>query len=136
VASLLSGVLERSGLPIVAVFLTLGALLGAPALGVVVVGFESPALRVLTTLALALVLFSDAVSLDIRDLRAKGHLLWRLLGPGTLAPALAIACAGHWILALSWPASAILGAALASTDPVVLRTLFRSRPLPDLPRLP
>ncbi len=135
VASLLSGALERSGLPIVAVFVLLGALLGPPALDVVDIGFESPALRVLATLGLALVLFSDAVTLDIRELRSRGKMLWRLLGPGTLAPAFIIACAAHWLLALSWPASAILGAALASTDPVVLRSLLRSRAVPENARL-
>jgi NhaP-type Na+/H+ or K+/H+ antiporter len=135
VASLLSGALERSGFPIVAVFVLLGALLGPPGLDVVDIGFESPALRVLATLGLALVLFSDAVTLDVRQLRSRGKLLWRLLGPGTLLPAFIVTSAAHWLLALSWPAAAILGAALASTDPVVLRSLVRSRAVPEGTRL-
>jgi NhaP-type Na+/H+ or K+/H+ antiporter len=135
VASLLSGALDRSGLPIVAVFILLGTVLGPAALDLIDIGFESPALRVLATLGLALVLFSDAVTLDIRQFRTRGKLIWRLLGPGTLAPALLIACAARWLLGLSWPASAILGAALASTDPVVLRSLIRSRAVPDTARL-
>ena len=69
VASLLSGALDRSGLPIVAVFILLGALLGPPGLNVVDIEFQSPALQVLATLGLALVLFSDAVALDIRAVR-------------------------------------------------------------------
>ncbi|MBA3343097.1 MAG: cation:proton antiporter, partial [Gemmatimonadaceae bacterium] len=126
VASLLSGALERSGLPLVAVFLALGAILGSPGLGLVAMGFDSPALRVLATLGLALVLFSDAVSLDLADLQKRKRLVWRVLGPGTVVPAIIVASAAHWLLGLSWPAATILGAALASTDPVLLRSVLRS----------
>jgi NhaP-type Na+/H+ or K+/H+ antiporter len=135
VASLLSGALDRSGFPIVAVFILLGAILGPPGLNVLDIGFEAPALKVLATLGLALVLFSDAVALDVRALRSRGRMLWRLLGPGTLVPAFLITCAAHWLLALSWPSAAILGAALASTDPVVLRSFLRSRAVPENARL-
>jgi len=135
VASLLSGALERSGLPIVAVFILLGALLGPPGLNVVDIEFQSPALRVLATLGLALVLFSDAVALDVRAVGSQAKMLWRLLGPGTLVPAFVITCAAHWLLTLSWPTAAMLGAALASTDPVVLRSFLRSRAVPEKARL-
>jgi NhaP-type Na+/H+ or K+/H+ antiporter len=127
VASLLSGALERSGLPLVAVFLALGAALGPWGLDIVDVGFHSPALHALATLALALVLFSDAVTIETTELRARRRLLWRVLGPGTLVPALLVALAARALLDVSWPAAAILGAALASTDPVLLRTVLRSR---------
>ena len=135
VASLLSGALDRSGFPIVAVFILLGALLGPPGLGVLDIGFGSPALRVLATLGLTLVLFSDAVGLDVRAVRSQGKMLWRLLGPGTLVPAFLITCAAHWLIALPWPTAAMLGAALASTDPVVLRSFLRSRVVPENARL-
>jgi NhaP-type Na+/H+ or K+/H+ antiporter len=134
VASLLSGVLERTRVPIVAVFLGLGLLLGPWALGLVDIGFASPELRALSTLALALVLFSDAVTLDIRQLRRRLDLLVRILGPGTLVPGLLITVAARFLLDLSWPAAAILGAALASTDPVLLRSVLRSRSLPETAR--
>ncbi|MEO8193692.1 MAG: cation:proton antiporter [Gemmatimonadales bacterium] len=134
VASLLSGVLDRSGLPIVAVFLALGAALGPYGLGFVDIGFQSPALHALAMLALALVLFSDAVTIDLGEVRAQKPLLWRLLGPGTLIPAALVAVAARFLLDVSWPAAAILGAALASTDPVLLRSVFRFRAFPAVPR--
>src|SRR6185436_14378011 len=84
VASLLSGVLEKSGLPVVAVFLALGAVLGPYGLDYVDIGFESPALHALAMLGLALLLFSDAVTLDLKAVREQRPLLWRLLGPGTI----------------------------------------------------
>ena len=135
VASLLSGALERSGLPVVAVFLALGAMLGPMGMGLIDIGLDSPVLQTLATLALALVLFSDAVTLDTRELRTQRRLTWRMLGPGTLVPAVLIAIAGRYLLDISVPAAAILGAALASTDPVILRSLLRSKALPPRARM-
>ena len=134
VASLLSGVLERSGFPVVAVFLALGAVLGPFGLNYVDIGFESPALHALAMLGLALLLFSDAVTLDLKAVRAQKPLLWRLLGPGTIIPAALVTFAARSLLDVSWPAAAILGAALASTDPVLLRSVLRSRSFPAVPR--
>jgi len=135
VASLLSGALERNAVPIVAVFLALGALLGPFALGVLDVGFGSPELRVIAILALMLVLFSDGVTLNLRELMPRRGLLVRVLGPGTLVPAALIAVAASLLLGMSPPLAAILGAALASTDPVLLRTALRSRAVPDAARI-
>ena len=135
VASLLSGVLERSGLPIVAVFLALGAALGPYGFNALDIGFESPALHALAMLALALVLFSDAVTVDVTEVRTRRPLLWRLLGPGTIAPAIIVAVAARFLLDVSWPAAAILGAALASTDPVLLRSVLRFPGFPKIPRI-
>ncbi len=135
IASLASGVLERSGFPIVAVFLAVGAALGPYGLGLVDIGFESPALHALVMLALAMVLFSDAVTIDATEVRERRPLLWRLLGPGTIVPAAVIALSARFLLSVSWPAAAILGAALASTDPVLLRSVLRFRGFPKIPRI-
>src|SRR5687768_11746576 len=104
-------------------------------LGLIDIGLDSPVLRTLAVLALALVLFSDAVTLDTRDLRSQAPLTWRMLAPGTLVPAILIAVAARFILDLSLPASAILGAALASTDPVLLRSVLRSKAMPPRARI-
>jgi len=135
VASLLSGVIERTGFPLTPVFLLLGAALGPWGFGIADVGFHSPALHVLAVLGLALLLFSDAVTLDTKQLRTRVRLLWRLLGPGTLVPATITAFSAWYLLGLSKPAAAILGAALASTDPVLLRSVLRSKALPEAPRI-
>ena len=49
IAALFSGLIERSNLPQVAIFLALGAALGPAGLGVVNIGLDSPALRVVAT---------------------------------------------------------------------------------------
>jgi sodium/hydrogen antiporter len=130
VSALLSGLIERSGLPQVAVFLALGAALGHFGLRVLNIGLDSAALRVVATLSLALVLFTDAVSLNIAEVKRRGGLALRLLGPGTLLTAALIALAGWLVLGLPAPGAAILGAALASSDPVLLRGLLRRRDIP------
>jgi sodium/hydrogen antiporter len=130
VSALLSGLIDRSGLPQVAVFLALGAALGPFGLGLLTISSDSATLRAVAILSLALVLFTDAVSLNISEVRRRGALALRLLGPGTLLTAALIALAGWRVLGLSAAAAAILGAALASSDPVLLRGLLRRRDIP------
>ena len=125
VSALLSGLVERSGLPQVAVFLAIGALIGPHGFGLFDAGMNSDILRVVATLSLVLVLFTDAVSLDIAEVRQHKLLALLVLGPGTLLSAALIALAGWWYLNLPPALAAILGAALASTDPVLLRGLLR-----------
>ena len=134
-ASLVSGLAERTGLPPVAIFLALGALLGPAGLGIIAFGFDSPVLRIIATLALVLILFTDAITVDLAEVRRHRRLALLVLGPGTLLPAALITLAARFILDVSWPAAAILGGALASTDPVMLRGLLRRPALPADTRL-
>ena len=135
IAALLSGLIDSSDLPQVGAFLALGAMLGPAGLGLLDVTLNSPFLRVVATLSLALVLFTDAVSVSIAEMRRHGTLAFRVLGPGTLVSAALVSLAGWKLLDLSVPAAAILGAALASTDPVMLRSLLRRPGLPEPVRL-
>jgi NhaP-type Na+/H+ or K+/H+ antiporter len=125
ISSLLSGIVERTGLPQVAVFLALGAVIGPYGLGVANVTVESPILRVVATLSLALVLFTDALTLNITELRRHRMLGFLVLGPGTIAIALLVAGAANWMLGIPFVLATMLGAGLASTDPVLLRGLLR-----------
>ena len=135
VSSLLSGIVERTGLPQVAIFLLLGVVLGPAGLNLVELTLQSPSLQIIATLGLLLVLFSDAIGVDIGEIRQQRRLALLILGPGTLLPAALIAAAACWLLDLSPAAAAILGAALASTDPVLLRNLTRHPALPPSAKL-
>src|SRR4051812_44089123 len=135
VSSLLSGWVDRTGLPQVAIFLLLGLVLGPWGLGLLDLTLRSPSLQVIATLALVLVLFSDAIGVDISEIRRNRRLGLFVLGPGTLLPALLIAVTGWLLLGLSVPGALILGAALASTDPVLLRSLVRRPELPGDARI-
>ncbi|MEO7501814.1 MAG: cation:proton antiporter [Gemmatimonadaceae bacterium] len=85
IASLLSGAIERTGLPLVPIFLLLRAALGPSGLGITNVGFDSPALHALAMLGLALLLFSDAVTIDTKQLRRAGSCCGGSLAPGHLS---------------------------------------------------
>src|SRR5512145_1983086 len=78
IAALLSGLIDRSDLPQVGVFLGLGAMLGPAGLGLIDVTLESPTLRVVATLSLVLVLFTDALSLNIAEVRRHAALAFRV----------------------------------------------------------
>src|SRR6478672_3825562 len=110
-------------------------MLGPAGLGLLDVTLHSPILRIVATLSLVLVLFTDAVSLSIAEIRRHGTLAFRVLGPGTLLSAALMSLAAWQLLDLSFPAAALLGAALASTDPVMLRGLLRRPGLPESVRL-
>ena len=135
VSSLVSGVVERSGVPHVAIFLALGAAVGPAGLALIDITLESPTLRVIATVGLMLVLFSDAVAFDVVEVRRQRRLAFAVLGPGTLVSAALVSLAAWLLLDLGAPASAILGASIASTDPVLLRTLLRRQQLPATARL-
>ncbi len=130
VASLASGLIERLGIPAVAVFLALGTLLGPHGLGLLDFGLDSPALGAIATLSLVLVLFTDAVSVDLAQVRAHFRIAAIVLGPGTLLSAAITAFAAWKLLGLEPAFAAVLGAALSSTDPVMMRGLLR---LPEVP---
>ena len=127
VSALLSGLVDRSGLPQVAVFIFIGAAIGPGGLGVFDMTLDSPILRIAATLSLTLVLFTDAVTLNIKEVRRNAGLAFRMLGPGTIVRAALTAVAAWWLLGIAPVSAAILGAALASTDPVLLRGLLRRR---------
>jgi NhaP-type Na+/H+ or K+/H+ antiporter len=135
ISSLLSGAVERTGLPQVAIFLLVGVVLGPAGLDLIRFTLESPALQVIATLGLVLVLFSDAIGIDVGEVRQQRRLAALVLGPGTLLPAALIGVAAWWLLDLSPAAAILLGAALASTDPVLLRTLIRHQNLPASAKL-
>src|SRR5512132_2961657 len=134
VSSLLSGLIERTGIPGVAIFLLLGAVLGPAGLNLVNLTLESPTLEWIATLGLVLVLFTDAIAMDLSEITRPRRLLLLILVPATLIPAVLIAAAAWLLLGLQPLHATMLGAALASTDPVMLRNLTRRSSLPPAVR--
>ena len=135
IAALLSGFIDRADIPQVGVFLALGAIVGPAGLQLLDVSLDSPILRVVATLSLVLVLFTDAVSLSVAEVGRHRFLTFLVLGPGTLLSVVLIALAAWWLLDLSVHSAAMIGAALASTDPVMLRGLLKRPNLPQPVRL-
>ena len=131
VAALVSGLVDRAAISFPMIFLGLGFLLGPLGLGWVNVGLHSPLLEVVAVISLALVLFMDAVNVDIDELKADWFVPLLTLGPGTLLTIGGVAAAGYWLLGMAPLVAVLLGAILASTDPVVLRDVVRD---PRIPR--
>jgi sodium/hydrogen antiporter len=134
VAALLSGVVDRWRLPQVAVFLLLGLVLGSNGLGLIAFGLRSSTLQTIATIALVLVLFTDAVSVDVAAMRRHRRLAFLVLGPGTALTGALIAVAAWALLGFAPAPAVILGAALASTDPVMMRGLLRGTDIPSAAR--
>jgi Kef-type K+ transport system membrane component KefB len=73
-AALVSGLVDRFRVPQVAVFLALGAALGPFGLGLLDFGLTSPVLEGIATIGLVLVLFTDAIAVDLREVRTHARL--------------------------------------------------------------
>lgn len=131
VAALAAGLVDRAPLSFPLLFLALGFLLGPPGLGVLHLAPGDRTLEVIATLNLALVLFLDAVKLQLDELGRDWTIPVLALGPGTLLVIALVAGAAWLLLALPPLYALLLGALLASTDPVVLRDVVRD---PRLPR--
>lgn len=131
VSALMAGIVERAPVSFPMLFLGLGFLAGPRILNVVDVGLHDPALEIVATLTLALVLFLDAVNLEFSRERHEWLVPALSLGPGTLLIVLMVAGAAMLLLEVSLVVAFLLGAILSSTDPVVLRDVVRDRRLPN-----
>ncbi len=129
-AALLAGIVERAPLTFPMLFLGLGFLVGPRALDLVDAGIHDPVLEVVATATLALVLFLDAVNLEVARERHEWLVPALSLGPGTLLIVLMVAGSAILLLDVSPVIAFLLGAILSSTDPVVLRDVVRDRRLP------
>jgi NhaP-type Na+/H+ or K+/H+ antiporter len=130
ISALASGIVERAPLSFPIIFLGLGFVLGANGLGVIEIDTHNPVLEAVATISLSLVLFLDAVQVQVDELRREWRVPFLTLIPGTLLVIGGIALAAHLLLGLTPVLSLLLGAILASTDPVVLRDILRDERVP------
>jgi NhaP-type Na+/H+ or K+/H+ antiporter len=131
VSALAAGLVERAPLSFPMLFLGLGFLLGDRGLRLISIGLDSRVLEVVAIVTLALVLFLDAVNLELTELRRDWLVPVLVLGPGTLLVIGLLAGLGMLLLDLPVILALLLGTILASTDPVVLRDVLRD---PRIPR--
>ncbi len=130
VSALASGLVERAPLSFPIIFLGLGFLIGGGGLKVIEIDLHHPLLEMVATVSLALVLFLDAVKLQVDELRSDWHVPFLTLGPGTIMVILGVAAAAYLLVGTTPLQSLLLGAILASTDPVVLRDIVRDERIP------
>ncbi|HEX8053646.1 MAG TPA: cation:proton antiporter [Thermoleophilaceae bacterium] len=131
ISALLAGVIERAPVSFPMIFLTLGLALGGGSLGVIEPDLEGDALRTVAFATLALVLFLEAMSLDLRHLRRYWVVPALTLGPGSLIVVVLVAVTAMLVAGLDPVLAFIVGAILASTDPVVLRDVVHDERIPS-----
>jgi sodium/hydrogen antiporter len=130
VAALASRFVERAPISFPIIFLGLGFLLGPRGAGLLELDAHHPMLEAVAVVSLALVLFLDAVNLQLDELRADWYVPVLTLGPGTLLVIAGVAGVAYGLVGTTPLQSLLLGAILASTDPVVLRDVLRDERIP------
>ena len=130
ISALASGVVERAPLSFPMIFLGLGFLLGPGMFGVITVDSHNPALEAIAILSLTLVLFLDAVQIQVDEIRSDWRIPMLTLGPGTLLTIAIVGVAAYLLIGATPLEALLLGAILASTDPVVLRDVIRNEGIP------
>ncbi len=117
---------ERSGVPLLVVFLGIGMLAGEDGLGGI--DFDDVAVaHLLATAALAVILFDGGLHTPIASFRTG---LWpglTLATVGVLITAAVTAVAGVYLFDFGWGASALLAAMVSSTDAAAVFYLLRAR---------
>jgi NhaP-type Na+/H+ or K+/H+ antiporter len=130
VSALASGLVERAPISFPILFLGLGFLLGEKGLGVLRLDLHDPTLEAVAIISLAFVLFLDAIKLRPDEVRKGWFVPMLVLGPGTFLVIALVALAAWLLLGTALVPALLLGAILASTDPVVLRDVLRDRRIP------
>ncbi len=134
VTALSSGLIQRSPLSFPLVFLTFGLVLGENGFAFITMSPQDPILELVATLTLSLVLFLDALQLQIKELGKRWLIPALILGPGTALIITLGALPLALILGFTWTVAFIGGAILASTDPVILREILVHERIPRLVR--
>jgi sodium/hydrogen antiporter len=132
VGALISGLVKRSFLSLAALFVVTGFVLGEGGLEVLDFGARSEFVHDLAVVALVVILFRDGLEVEAEMLQREWHLPLRKLVLGMPITGAIVACAAHWIVGVDWLESALLGALLSPTDPVLSSSVVTN---PRVPRL-
>jgi NhaP-type Na+/H+ or K+/H+ antiporter len=130
ISALMAGIVARAPLSFPIIFLGLGLVLGDGATGAVSVRLDSEALETIAFATLALVLFLDAIRLELAVIRRDWVVPALTLGPGALLVIVLTAVTAMIVIGLDPLVAFIVGAILASTDPVVLRDVVGDDRIP------
>jgi sodium/hydrogen antiporter len=130
--SLLSGIAKRSFLSLAALFVIAGFVLGEGGLEVLDFRARSEFVHDLAIVALIVILFRDGLEVEAEMLQREWHLPFRKLALGMPITGAIVACAAHWIVGLGWLESALVGALLSPTDPVLSSSVVTN---PRVPRI-
>jgi len=113
------------------VFMVAGYALGNPSWGPLDVDVEAPSVHLLAELTLALLLFSDASRVNIRELRRDVYFPARLLGIGLPLSIIIGSLMAAWMFDdFSWALAGFVGATLAPTDAALSAQVVNDQRIP------
>ena len=117
---------ELVRLPSIVFLLTLGVVLGQSGLGLIDPGALGDSLNQGIRLAVVVILFEGALSLNFAQLRgiATGPIR-NLLSIGALVTWFGAAAAARWIAGLDWPVALLFGSIMIVTGPTVIGPILR-----------
>jgi NhaP-type Na+/H+ or K+/H+ antiporter len=122
--------LERVWISAPIVFVAVGLVLGPSVSGLVFTNAQNEPVLVLTELTLAVLLFADASTVKLREVRDDARLPERLLGfglPLTIALGAVVAAP---LLGVPWAQAALIGTILAPTDAALGLAVVTDRAVP------
>lgn len=129
-SGLVSGIVERGPISQVLVFVALGVIVGPHGFDVVNLGIDSPVIETVGTITLTLIFFTDAIQVNLGQLRTQWILPALALGPGAILTILMLGIAAKFAFDLSWVLAFLIAACLASTDAILLRDVTRNAIVP------
>lgn len=113
------------------VYTTFGLIIGAAGLGWFDLSLQGEALTILIEATLVLVLFTDAIRINVRSMRRDAAIPLRLLGIGLpLTLVAGTAAAASIFPALGWAEALLLAAVLAPTDAALGQAVVSDERLP------
>ncbi len=114
------------------VFVALGWLLGPGGLDLIAFGLDEGVLRVLAEATLVLLLFTDAIRIDLKALRRHAQIPFRLLAVGLPLTVLAGTAAAYVLIpGLLLAEALVLGAVLAPTDAALGQAVVTDQRVPS-----
>ncbi|HPM24968.1 MAG TPA: cation:proton antiporter, partial [Phycisphaerae bacterium] len=132
-SALFSRALERLGIPVVLLFLVLGMLAGSEGLGGIAFEDYRFAFR-MGTAALVLILLDGGLCTSVDAVRRSFVPAGILATVGVVGTA-ALVAGGGYLFGLAWPAAALLGAIVSSTDVATVFAVLRGGRLNLAPRV-
>jgi potassium/hydrogen antiporter len=116
---------QKTRIPDVAVFLVAGMMIGPQALGLIDIKADSALYQILLLFGASYILFDGGASLRFHVMKQVWITIVIIATVGVLITAIITGTAARFVLGVPWIVAALLGAALASTDPATLVPIFR-----------
>jgi cell volume regulation protein A len=116
---------QKTKIPDVAIFLVAGMMIGPQALGLIDIKADSALYQILLLFGASYILFDGGASLRFHVMKQVWITIVVIATVGVVITAIITSIAAHFVLGVPWIVAALLGAALASTDPATLVPIFR-----------